>query len=210
LPAGRRPVRHATGGAATKAFEIAYEGTPTWDIGRPQAAVTRLEEAGLIDGRVLDAGCGTGENALYLAARGHAVLGVDFAPSAIAKATRRAGDRRLSGRVSFVERDALTLGDIGRSFDTILDVGLFHTLQPADRAAYAAALRAVVAPGGRCLVLAWSDRNPFGYGPERVGRADLRRAFRGGWRVASITDEVLETLLPPGHVHAWLARLEPR
>ncbi len=194
----------------TKAFEIAYEGTPTWDIGRPQGAVVRLEQAGLIGERVLDAGCGTGENALYLASQGHTVLGVDFAAAALAKATRRAAERGLGGRASFVEHDALRLGDLPSSFDTILDVGLFHTLQPSDRAAYAAALRRVVEPAGRCFVLAWSDRNPFGYGPERVRRLDLRRAFSGAWRVESIVEEQLETLLPGGRVHAWLARLAPR
>jgi len=159
---------------------------------------------------VLDAGCGTGENALYLASQGHAVLGVDFAAAAVAKAARRAAERSLGGRASFVEHDALRLGDLPRSFDTILDVGLFHTLQPSDRAAYAATLRHVVEPAGWCFVLAWSDRNPFGCGPERVRRLDLRRAFSGAWRVESIVEEQLETLLPGGRVHAWLAHLAPR
>ncbi len=52
-------------------FDNAYEGVPTWDIGRPQGAVTRLAAAGLIVGSVVDVGCGTGENALHVAALGH-------------------------------------------------------------------------------------------------------------------------------------------
>ena len=159
---------------------------------------------------MLDAGCGTGENALFLAERGHAVLGIDFAASAVAQAARKAEARGLDGLAAFIVRDALQPGDLGRTFDTVLDVGLFHTLQPADRAAYSAALRAVTAPGGRCLVLAWSDRNPFGYGPERVHRGDLRAAFSGAWRVESVEAEELETLLPDGRVHAWLARMSAR
>jgi SAM-dependent methyltransferase len=159
---------------------------------------------------VLDAGCGTGENALFLAERGHVVLGIDFAASAVAQATRKAEARGLGRLASFLVRDALQPGDLGRTFDTVLDVGLFHTLQPADRVAYAAAMRALTTPGGRCLVLAWSDRNPFGYGPERVRRRDLRAAFSAAWRVESVDAEELETLLPEGHVHAWLARMSPR
>jgi SAM-dependent methyltransferase len=40
-------------------------GTPAaWDIGRPQPAFVRLADEGRLTGRLLDAGCGTGENAL--------------------------------------------------------------------------------------------------------------------------------------------------
>ena len=74
-------------------FEEAYHGIPPWDIGRAQREFVRLEESGEISGAVLDVGCGTGENALFLAARGHDVWGVDSAPSAIAIARRRATSR---------------------------------------------------------------------------------------------------------------------
>lgn len=56
-------------------------------------------------------------------------------------------------------------------------------------------------------MLCWSDRNPFGYGPERVTQTALRRAFADGWTVEAIEPEVLETRLPSGTVQAWLARL---
>ena len=64
-------------------------------------------------------------------------------------------------------------------------------------------------PGGSGFVVAWSDRNPFGIGPARVTRREIRHAFRAdaGWRVVAIEDAELETLLPMGRVHAWLARL---
>ena len=51
-------------------FDDAYDGTPPWDIGRPQREVVRLAEAGEITGDVLDVGCGTGENSLWLAEQG--------------------------------------------------------------------------------------------------------------------------------------------
>ena len=52
-------------------FESIYHGEPRWDIRRPQKEYVQLEQAGEIVGSVLDVGCDTGENALYLAESGH-------------------------------------------------------------------------------------------------------------------------------------------
>jgi SAM-dependent methyltransferase len=200
--------------AALRAFDVAYEGTPSWETGRPQPVVLRLLEEGAISGAVLDAGCGTGRHAVLLAGRGHRVAGIDLAARAVDLARARAAAGGVE--VTFLAGDALTLAALGPAlgapFDTVLDVGLFHVLQPADRRRYAAALASVVRPGGAGFVVAWSDRNPFGIGPERVRRRELRAAFRAdeGWRVESIEPVKLETLLPMGMVHAWLARLRRR
>jgi 2-polyprenyl-3-methyl-5-hydroxy-6-metoxy-1,4-benzoquinol methylase len=53
-----------------------YAGKAPWDIARPQRAF--VEAADRVTGAVLDAGCGTGENALVFAERGHPVVGIDF------------------------------------------------------------------------------------------------------------------------------------
>lgn len=197
-----------------RAFDVAYEGTPSWETGRPQPVVLRLLGEGAISGAVLDAGCGSGRHAVLLAARGHRVAGIDLAARAVELARVRAQD--LGVTATFVTGDALELGVhasvLGSPFDTVLDVGLFHVLQPADRHRYAGALASVIRPGGRGYVVAWSDRNPFGIGPERVRRQALRDAFRAdtGWRVMAIEPVELETRLPMGRVHAWLARLVSR
>ena len=188
-------------------FDNAYRdgGTPTWDVGRPQGAVVRLARAGLIAGSVLDAGCGTGENALHLAGLGHPVLGVDFAAAAIERAVAKAADRH--GSVEFQVADALDLAALGRTFDAIIDIGLLHTLEDGDRTRYAASLAAALRPGGRAFLLCWSDRNPFGRGPRRISRREIRDTFREGWQVEAIDHEWLDTLLPEGRIHAWLVRI---
>ena len=195
-------------------FDTAYAdgGTPTWDLGQPQSAVLRLLDAGAIGppgagAAVLDAGCGTGEHALLLAGCGHRVLGVDLAAEAIGRAAAKAEARGLAA--DFLVHDALDLAALGRTFDVALDVGLFHTLADEDRPRYAASLAAAVRPGGHAFVLCWSDRNPFGCGPRRITRRELRTAFRAaaGWRVEGIVAETLETRLPAGSVAAWLTRL---
>jgi SAM-dependent methyltransferase len=188
-------------------FDNAYRdgGTPTWDVGRPQGAVVRLARSELIAGSVLDAGCGTGENALHLAGLGHAVLGVDFAAAAIERANAKAADRHLP--VEFQVADALDLDALGRTFDSVLDVGLFHTFEDAERPRYAASLGAALRPGGRAFLLCWSDRNPFGRGPRRISRREIRATFHDGWQVEAIDPEWLDTLLPEGRIHAWLAQI---
>ena len=83
-------------------FNESYKGTPPWDLDRPQAEFIRLANDGKIRGRVLDVGCGTGENAIFFAGLGLEVLGIDGAPLAIEKAKRKAsgtgsGPPSLSG-----------------------------------------------------------------------------------------------------------------
>ena len=61
-------------------FENAYAGKAPWDIGKPQPVFVAI--AMKVMGSILDAGCGTGENALFFAQRGHKVTGIDYLPIA--------------------------------------------------------------------------------------------------------------------------------
>ena len=90
-----------------------YEGTPPWDIGRPQPAFVRLADEGSIEGDVLDCGCGTGENALYLATTGHTVVGIDAEPAAIEQARAKLQER--GGEVQFLVGDAIQLETSART-----------------------------------------------------------------------------------------------
>lgn len=190
-------------------FETAYRnGEPPWDIGRPQPALVRLEEEGAIEGRVIDLGCGTGENALYLAARGLDVSGVDGAPTAIARAREKASRRRI--RATFVVANALEFLIIGRVFDAAIDSGFFHTLSDGDRVRYEHGLRTAIRPGGRCFMLCFSDLQPGVEGPRRVSQAEIRGTFAEGWRIDSIVDERFATKDPysgPRAPRAWLVSL---
>jgi SAM-dependent methyltransferase len=103
-------------------------GTPAaWDIGRPQPAFVRLADEGRLTGRLLDAGCGTGENALLAASRGADVTGVDVAPTAIARARAKASGRGLTAR--FEVADALDLGRLSLTVDTVIDSGVFPRIR---------------------------------------------------------------------------------
>ena len=190
-------------------WDSAYEAgsRPPWDIGRPQPAFVRLADGGLLRGRVLDAGCGSGEHALLATARGADVVGVDVSPRAIERARHKAGERGIA--VRFEVADALRLGELGLTFDTVIDSGLFHVFDDADRARYVTSLASVLEPGGTCYLMCFSDRQPGTMGPRRVSQEELRAAFSDGWAVTSIVAEAFE--VNPGlgtpTAQAWLATI---
>jgi len=159
---------------------------PPWDIGRPQPAFRRLADAGLLAGRVLDAGCGTGEHTLLAASAGADALGVDVSRLAVERARGKAAARGSKAR--FEVADALNLADLGLTFDTIIDSGLFHTFDDDNRVRYVESLASVLRPGGACYLMCFSDRQPGTLGPRRVSQDELRAAFRDGWSVSIAAD----------------------
>jgi cyclopropane fatty-acyl-phospholipid synthase-like methyltransferase len=183
-------------------FDAFYAGTPPWDIGRPQPAFQALADAGLVGGRVLDAGCGTGEHALMAARLGLDATGVDASPEAVSRAEAKAAERGLAAR--FAVGDALELHTLGTRFDTVLDCGLFHVFTDDDRVRYVASLRSVVPPGGRYFMLGVSDRLPGEGGPRRLTRDEVEAAFIDGWRVDSIEPAAIHVTSGPGELPAWL------
>src|SRR5947207_2500562 len=105
-----------------KTFAAIYAGQAPWDIGKPQQAF--VDVADRITGSLLDAGCGTGETALFFASRGCKVTGIDFLDVPIERAKRKAVERGLP--VTFLVKDALTLKDWDERFDNVIDSSLFH------------------------------------------------------------------------------------
>jgi cyclopropane fatty-acyl-phospholipid synthase-like methyltransferase len=179
----------------------------TWDIGRPQPAFIRLADAGLLRGRLLDAGCGTGENTLLTAERGADAVGVDFSPLAISRARGKAAERGVPAR--FEVADVLSLGQLGLAFDTVIDSGVFHVFDDEDRVRYVASLASVLEPGGTCYLICFSDRQAGDHGPRRVPQDELRAAFSGGWSVTDIAADTFDInpVVESTSAQAWLATI---
>ena len=163
-------------------FETAYAGQAPWDIGKPQKSF--LEVADRIAGSVLDAGCGTGDTALFLAGRGCQVTGIDFLEVPIQRAQRKATERGV--QAAFLVKDALTLKDWSVWFDNVIDSGLFHVFSYEDRRRYVEGLATVLKPGGRLFLLCFSDEEPGTQGPRRVSKKELYAAFAEVWKIESI------------------------
>lgn len=185
-------------------FDAVYaaEKPPAWDIGRPQPAFERLAEGGALFGRVLDAGCGTGEHALMAASLGFDALGFDISERAIELARQKAKERSVAAR--FVVADARALADLDEPFDTVLDCGLFHVLGDDDQKRYVRSLTEVVTSGGRLHMLCFSDRQPGAWGPRRISQADIRDAFTLHWDVEQVEPDVIDLTWNPDGAIAWL------
>ena len=113
-------------------YRLAYRsGTPRWDSPQPRPEVAELAR-GRRPGRVLDLGCGTGSDVIYLASLGWEAVGVDFAPEAIATARSRAGASGSSARFTVGDVTRLREAGVGGRFDLVIDVGCYHGI-PARR-----------------------------------------------------------------------------
>jgi SAM-dependent methyltransferase len=178
---------------------------PPWDIGRPQPAFVRLAETGMLNGALLDAGCGTGEHTFLAALHGSRALGIDVSPRAIETGRRKAAERRVDA--NFEVLSALQLDTLGETFDTIVDSGLFHVFDDAARIQYISSLDAVLRPGGHLHLMCFSDRQPGDLSPRRVSESELRSAFGSGWRIDSLAPDRFD--INPGFgsptAEAWFA-----
>ena len=194
-------------------FEQMYQDQAPWDTGWPQPAIIRLAQAGQIHGSVLDVGCGTGENLLYLAAKGHESWGLDFVPVAIERAKAKAAQREIDAH--FLVGNALELNRLGREFDTVIDCGLFHTFSDEERPVFVEGLGKILRSGGLLHIVCFSDEEPGTEGPRRITQQEIRDAFQSGWKVKQIEPTRFESIERPGGIgfspggpKAWLATIE--
>ena len=204
---GRHPTSHER--LTGLPWDASYhDGPAPWDIGHPQPAIVRLASEGGFAGAVLDAGCGTGENALHVASLGLSVLGVDVAETALAIAREKAGDRGIEAE--FAAADAFQLERLGRRFQTVLDCGLFHSFDGDERPGYVASVASVTERGATLHVLCFSDVGPDTGGPHRISQEELRAAFsRGnGWNVTAIEPDRCKTRFDADGAPAWLATVK--
>jgi SAM-dependent methyltransferase len=189
-------------------FQNLYDRNAPWDIPRPQAPFAAVAER--VTGPILDAGCGTGEHALFFASLGHRVTGIDFLEEAIRRARDKAAERGAA--VEFLVKDAMRLVDWGERFASVIDSGLFHCFSNDDRRQYVRGLAHVLEPGGWLYLMCFSDDEPGSEGPRRVSRQELYDAFSDGWEFESVqptrfelNPEFTEAAFSEGGPKAWFA-----
>jgi SAM-dependent methyltransferase len=159
------------------------EGLPPWETGGPSSELARVVgEEGIRPCRVLELGCGSAVNAVWLAQQGFDVTAVDFSPLAIEKARERV--RQAGVRVELIEADVTRLPATMGAFPFFFDRGCYHAVRRDNARGYVEAVLRVTAPGAIGLILAGNAKSTHapGQGPPVVSeeelRADLEPAFQ--------------------------------
>ena len=179
------------------------DGFLPWDSGRPDEHLLAMAPTLLAAGtRVLEIGCGTGTNAVWLAQQGCRVKAVDLAPVAVERAQVRAHAAGVDVDVSV--QDVLAAPIAGGPFDVVYDRGVFHVFDdPADQGRFAARVAESLRPGGLWLSIAGSTEGPIREtGPPRRSLRDMVDVIEPLMEALSLVDTQFETG-GLGEARAW-------
>lgn len=185
-------------------FNLSYTlGFADWDTNSPQPDLVRLQENGCIKGNsVLDIGCGSGDNAIYLAQKGYKVTGIDSSKSAISAAKKRVLASNV--KVDLYVADALDLANLHRTFNAVIDYGLYHNFRGRDISRYVMSLSHVLQAGGQLVIECFNENAPEDrFGPRHVNRSEIESTFSDGWHVELIEAAAIQTRKGP--IPAWLS-----
>jgi len=190
-------------------WESAYEGSPPWDIGGPQPEIVKLVKDGEIKkgSKILDIGCGLGDNAIFLAENGYSVTCMDIAHRAIEKGKAKANKRKV--HVNFLVGDVLELDKYFHedSFQAVIDSGLFHSLDDSERERFAKQVFKILMNSGTYFMLCFSDKEPGNWGPRRISKTEIEETFSGLFRINYIRDAHFTSKTERGGARAYLASM---
>lgn len=206
----RDPLTTSTISPLQNLWEREYESTDTpFDIEEPDEWIATLAKSRRIRGQVLDAGCGPGRNSIYLAETGCNVLGVDISTKAISRAQRNAAEK--SSRAQFLQANLCEISGYEDRFDSVVDIGCFHSLDQCDRAAYAAALHRVCREGAVIFLRAFRWNHPSGSSADALTAEDIRSAFsNNGWSERELVEREIELRISPTEkprTSCWFAEM---
>jgi len=170
-------------GVSKQVFQAIYDDGAPWDLEVPQPEVVRIESAGGFRGAVLDAGCGLGANAEFLAGKGYDVLAIDFVESVVARARERYRAECANAGLRFEVGDVLRLDRLARTFDCVLDFGTFHVFSDAQRAEYERSLRTASRSGTVMHLICFSEEQTRLGGPRRVSLDEIQTVFDAAWEL---------------------------
>ena len=147
-----------------------------WDSGQPDPRLMKLLSSWPeCRGRVLDIGCGTGTNAVWLAEQGFQVTALDISTSAVAMARRHSVKQGVE--CTFFAADFLSCSLGEEPFSLIFDRGCFHSMGGREnRQSFVSRAASCLGQGGLWFSLIGNkDQAPTegNQGPPRLSAAEI-------------------------------------
>ena len=187
-------------------YDAGYEACPCFWGSSPGSLVARLAEIipsfeGL---KILDAGCGEGKNAFFLAGQGATVEAYDISTLAIQHAEDFKRGRQVKN-VSFHAEDIRNTHLHTATFDVVIAYGLMHCLQnQGEIRSLNKSLQDSTKEGGYLVLCAFNDRfqdlsaHP-GFNPTLLTHAAYLGMFRG-WELVEASDKDLHETHPHNNI----------
>ncbi len=166
-----------------------------WDTGRPDTYLVRMVSRWpLHQGSVLDIGCGTGTNSLWLARQGFEVTGLDISKEAVAIARKRASEEGIE--CGFVCDDFLTAGVPATSVQFVFDRGCFHSVKEEQREAFVERVAELLDPGGLWLSMIGNADDPVqDKGPPKLSAREITTAVEPEFEILHLESCMIESRL---------------
>lgn len=169
-------------------WDVHYQsGNPPWETGQPSAELARvIAEEAIQPCRVIELGCGSGINAVWLAQQGFDVTAVDFNQLAIEMARQRAAAAGVA--VHFVLADLLDWQESVAPFPFFFDRGCYHAVRMIDLQGYMRTLTRVTASGSRGLLLTGNAKEPHDPGPPVVSAEELYAELAPAFKIVRLRE----------------------
>ncbi len=165
-----------------------------WDTGCPDTYLVRtVSRWPMCRGAVLDIGCGTGTNSIWLAGQGFDVTGIDVSREAVAIAKRRAEEEGVACR--YICDDFLTIGIAPESQQFIFDRGCFHAMrEDAQRRAFVSRAAESLSVGGLWLSMIGNSDDPFpDEGPPKLSALQIATAMEPAFEILHLESCMIES-----------------
>ncbi|MDR0864238.1 MAG: class I SAM-dependent methyltransferase [Candidatus Symbiothrix sp.] len=182
-----------------------------WDVEQPEAWVVELAGQGKILGNILDAGCGPGRNALWLASAGFNVIGADISSLAIKQAKQKA--REQQNRAKFICTNMQTFSKYDNYFDTIIDIGCYHSpCAASDRRKYVENLYRMCKSNAVIYMRAFQtmrldDGTHINGCTEELIRTDFANFY---WEICDMQCREVDLLTLAGKADAWFVIIKKK
>jgi len=183
-------------------FNRRYNGRPPWEIDYIRPVIKKLLETKNLHGKILDIGCGTGRNTIFLAKNGLDITGIDISEKAIAIAKKSVNNSNLN--VKFLKKDILESSEFVQKYDIIIDCGLYHVLTMNRKKIYVRNLQNLLQDGGILYLICSSEQKGV-FMPDAVTKNEINEMFQGDYTVDSIERTKIYSTI--GRMRGWVATI---